>query len=121
MAQHCVILYGFVQVIMMKAKSEEDVELLRDHLQSLGLAVTSVGPTTIKKRMVTAQHSKAGRFAVDEEDYVIVLKPENGGLYQMINPTVGFREEKPDPMITLPNTDNPSDHYPVGTTLIRTP
>lgn len=96
MAQHCVVLYGFVQVIMMKAKFEEDVELLRDHLQSLGLAATSVSPTTIKKRMVTAQHLKAGRFAVDEEDYVIVLKPENDGLYQMINPTVGLREEKPD-------------------------
>jgi hypothetical protein len=102
-------------------KSEEDVELLREHLQSLGLVATSVGPTTIKKRMVTAQHSKAGRFAVDEEDYVIVLKPENGGLYQMVNPSVGFREEKPDPTITLPNIDNPSDHYPVGTTLFRTP
>ncbi len=102
-------------------KSDEDVELLRDHLQSLGLVATSVGPTTIKKRMVTAQHSKAVRFAVDEEDYVIVLKPENGGFYQMTNPTVGFREEKPDPTITLPNIDNSSDHYPVGTTLIRMP
>ncbi len=101
-------------------KSEEDVELLRNQLQSIGLVATSVGPTTVKKRMVTAQHSKAGRFAVDEEDYVIVLKPENGGLYQMANPTVGFRKEKPDPTITLPNIDNPSDHYPVGTTLIRT-
>ena len=102
-------------------KSEKDVELLRDYLQSLGLVGTSVGPTTIKKRMVTAQHSKAGRFAVDEEDYVIVLKLENGGLYQMSNPTVGFQEEKPDPTIALPNIDNPSDHYPVGTTLFRTP
>ena len=102
-------------------KSEKDVELLRAHLQSLGLVGTSVGPTTIKKRMVTAQHSKAGRFAVDEEDYVIVLKLENGGLYQMSNPTVGFQEEKPDPTIALPNIDNPSDHYPAGTTLFRTP
>ncbi len=93
---------------------------MRNQLQSIGLVATSVGPTTVKKRMVTAQHSKAGRFAVDEEDYVIVLKPENGGLYQMANPTVGFRKEKPDPTITLPNIDNPSDHYPVGTTLIRT-
>lgn len=102
-------------------KSDEDVELLRDHLHSLGLVATNVGPTTIKKRMVTVQHSKAGRFAIDEEDYVIVLKPENGGLYQMTKPTIGFKEEKPDPTITLPNIDNPSDHYPVGTTLFRTP
>lgn len=98
-------------------KSDEDVERLHDHLESLGLVATSVGPTTIKKRMVTALHSKAGRFAVDEEDYVIILKPEKGGLYQMINPTVGFQEEKPDPTVTLPNRDNPSDHYPVGVTL----
>ncbi len=102
-------------------KSDEDVELLRDHLESLGTVATSVGPTTIKKRMVTAQHSKVGRFAVDEEDYLIVLKPENGGLYQMTKPTVGFQEEKPDPTIALPNIDNPSDHYPVGTTLFRAP
>lgn len=100
-------------------KSDEDVGLLRDHLDSLGLVATSVGPTTIKKRMVTAQHPKAGRFAFDEEDYVIVLKPENSGLYQMTDPTVGFQEEKPDPTIALPNIDNPSDHYPIGTTLFR--
>lgn len=100
-------------------KSDEDVELLRDHLHSLRLVATHVGPTTIKKRMVTVQHAKAGRFAVDEEDYVIVLSPEKGGLYQMVNQTVGFKEETPDPTVTLPNIDNPSDHYPVGTTLFR--
>jgi hypothetical protein len=100
-------------------KSEEDVELLRNQLQALGLVATDVGPTTVKKRMVTAQHSKAGRFAVDEEDYVIILTPEKGGFYQMTNPTVGFQEEKPDPTITLPNIDNPSDHYPVGVSLFR--
>lgn len=100
-------------------KSEEDVKRLREHLDTLGLIGTSVGPTTIKKRMVTTQHSKAGRFAIDEEDYVIVLKPENGGVYQMTHFTVGFQEEKADPTISLPNVDNPSDHYPVGTTLSR--
>lgn len=100
-------------------KSDEDVELLRSQLQMLGLVATSVGPTTVKKRMVTVQHSKAGRFAVDEEDYVIILKPEDGGLYQMANTTIGFQEEKPDPTITLPNIDNPSDHYPIGVTLIH--
>lgn len=101
-------------------KTDKDVELLHEHLESLGLMATSVGPTTIKKRMVTIQHAKAGRFAIDEEDYVIVLKSENGGLYQMTNPTVGFKEERPDPTITLPNVNNPSDHYPVGATLIYT-
>lgn len=100
-------------------KSNEDVRLLHDLLQSLGLVSTNIGPTTIKRRMVTAQHPKAAKFAVDEEDYVIVLKPENGGLYKMTNTTAGFKEEKPDPSITLPNIENPSDHYPVGTTLIR--
>jgi hypothetical protein len=100
-------------------KTEEDVELLRHQLEELGLEATNMGPTTIKKRMVTAQHSKAGRFAVDEEDYVIVLKPANGGVFEMTHPTVGFREEKTDVTITLPNMDNPSDHYPVGATLYR--
>lgn len=98
-------------------KSDKDVKLLQDQVQSLGLLATSVGPTTIKKRMVTVQHLKAGRFAVDEEDYVIILNPENGGLYQMTNPTVGFREGKPDLAVALPNVNNPSDHYPVGATL----
>ncbi len=102
-------------------KSAQDVKLLQDLLQSLGLIATSAGPTTIKKRMVTTQHSKAGRFALDEEDYVIVLKPEKGGLYQMTGTTVGFQEEKQDPTSTLPNMDNPSDHYPVGTSLLRAP
>jgi hypothetical protein len=98
-------------------KTEEDVDMLRAHLESLGLVATNTGPTTVKQRMVTAQHSKAGRFAVDEEDYVIILQPENGGAYQMTHQTVGFKEERPDPSITLPNINNPSDHYPVGTTL----
>ncbi len=99
-------------------KSDEDVELLRNQLQSLGLIATRVGPTTIKRRMVTVQHSKAGRFAVDEEDYLIILKPETGGLYQMTNPTVGFKQTKPDLTIALPNINTPSDHYSVGTTLL---
>lgn len=99
-------------------KTEQDVALLRAQLDSLNLTATSVGPTTVKKRMVTAQHSKAGRFAVDEEDYLILLKPDHGALYQLTNPTVGFKEETPDPTIPLPNTDNPSDHYPIGATLV---
>lgn len=54
-----------------------------------------------------------------KQDEVIILKPNNGGLYQMTNPTVGFQTERPDPTIALPNIENPSDHYSVGTTLIR--
>ncbi|MBS0622385.1 MAG: hypothetical protein JSR80_05460 [Verrucomicrobia bacterium] len=100
-------------------KSDEEVALLRTHLDSLGLMATSVGPTTIKKRMVTTQHLKAGKCVIDEKDYIIILKPENGGLYHMTLPTVGFREEKADLAVALPNVDNPSDHYPVGTTLVK--
>lgn len=99
-------------------KSESDVEALRLHLDNLGLTATSVGPTTIKCRMVTAQHSKAGRFAIDEEDYIITLKPDKGGAFSLNNQTVGFSSERPNPSITLPNTRNPSDHYPVGATII---
>lgn len=95
-------------------KTEEDVRLFREHLDTLGLQATQVGPTTIKKRMVTAQHSKAGKYAIDEEDYLITLKPENGGRLQFSHVTVGFAEEKPDPNQPLPNIHNQSDHYPVG-------
>jgi len=95
-------------------KTEADVHALRTLLDDLGLVATSVGPTTIKKRMVTAQHSKVGRNAFDEEDYLITLKQENGGLYLLTNPTVGFREEKPNLNTMLPNLNNQSDHYSVG-------
>lgn len=98
-------------------KTEEDVKIFKEHLDVLGLTSTQVGPTTIKKRMVTAQHSKAGRFAIDEEDYLITLKPENGGQLQFTHVTVGFKEENADTNKPLPNIDNPSDHYPVGATM----
>lgn len=98
-------------------KNEEDVKALRELLDSLGLIGTNVGPTTVKKRMVTAQHAKAGKFAIDEEDYLITLKPENGGHFEFDRITVGFSEEKPDITATLPNKTNSSDHYPVGATL----
>lgn len=98
-------------------KSDQDVEDLKAHLESLGLTATSVGPTTIKQRMVTAQHSKSGRFAVDEEDYLITLKPEHGGAFLLTHETVGFKEEKANIEVPLPNISNPSDHYPVGATL----
>jgi hypothetical protein len=100
-------------------KTEEDVRLLREHLDILGLIGTNVGPTTIKKRMVTVQHGKAGKFAVDQEDYLIVLKPEKGGRFLLTQPTIGFSEEKPDVTIALPNVNNLSDHYPVGATLVQ--
>lgn len=98
-------------------KTEEDVKTFREHLDRLGLVGTDVGPTTVKKRMVTAQHSKAGKFAIDEEDYLITLKPENGGLLQFSHLTIGFKEEHADINKPLPNMDNPSDHYPVGATM----
>lgn len=98
-------------------KSEQDVALFREHLDQLGLSATSVGPTTIKQRMVTTQHAKAAKIAIDEEDYLITLKPEKGGQFSLTQPTVGFKEEKPDIDTPLPNVDNPSDHYPVGATL----
>ncbi len=100
-------------------KSEEDINKLRLHLDSLGLVGTKVGPTTIKRRMVTAQHAKAGIFAVDEEDYLITLKLENGGKFAFENLTVGFKKDKPDVRIPLPNIENPSDHYPVGAEMTR--
>lgn len=98
-------------------KSEQDVTLFKEHLDRLGLMATSVGPTTIKQRMVTAQHAKAAKMAIDEEDYLIILKPEQGGQFLITKPTVGFKKEKPDLNNPLPNIDNPSDHYPVGATL----
>jgi hypothetical protein len=98
-------------------KSEKDVEDLHKHLDSLGLVGTSVGPTTIKQRMVTAQNSKSGRFAVDEEDFLITLKRDHGGAYALTHPTVGFKEQKADTSKPLPNLENLSDHYPVGATL----
>jgi len=98
-------------------KTEVDVNRFREHLDNLGLVGTEAGPTTIKKRMVTAQHSKSGRFAIDEEDYLITLTPENGGQLQFSDLTVGFKKEKPDVNQSLPNMDNPSDHYAVGATM----
>lgn len=98
-------------------KTEEDVRLFQEHLEHLGLVSTQTGPTTIKRRMATAQHSKAGRFAIDEEDYLITLKPESGGHFQLKHVTVGFKEEPADLTQPLPNLQNPSDHYPVGATL----
>lgn len=98
-------------------KTETDVNAFREHLDHLGLVGTEAGPTTVKKRMVTSQHSKAGRFAIDEEDYLITLKPESGGKFQLSDLTIGFKKEKPDTTQSLPNIDNPSDHYPVGATI----
>ncbi len=98
-------------------KTHKDVQLFREHLDALGLMATDVGPTTVKRRMVTVQHAKAGRFAVDQEDYLITLKSENGGQFEFSQVTVGFKEEDVDINKPLPNIDNPSDHYPVGATM----
>lgn len=117
-------IYSSLQLIIgidANTKSEKDVADLREHLETLNLTATSVGPTTIKRRMVTAQNSKAGRLAIDEEDYLIVLKPEMGGRYRITKPTVGFHEEKPAIGVMLPNIENQSDHYPVGASLLKQP
>ena len=98
-------------------KSEKDVEEFIQHLDTLGLVATQVGPTTIKKRMVTVQHGKSGRIAIDQEDYLITLKPEKGGKFTLSNPTVGFKNVAADKSQTIPNLENPSDHYPVGAIL----
>ena len=95
-------------------KTERDVALFHEHLAKLGLQATQAGPTTIKKRMVSVQHSKVGKFTMDEEDYLITLKPKNGKGLQFSHLTLGFKEDKLDLKKALPNRDNPSDHYPVG-------
>lgn len=98
-------------------KNETDVALLHQLLDTLGLVATKVGPTTVKKRMVTAQHSKAGRMAIDEEDFLITLQPEMGGRYALTSPTLGFSSEAPDQSRALPDINNRSDHYSVGALL----
>jgi hypothetical protein len=102
-------------------KTAEDVEKLHQHFNALGLVGTSVGITTVKQRMMTMQHTKAFRMATDEEDFLIVLKPENGGCFALDKPTVGFSKLSPDPLRMLPDLQNPSDHYPVGATLRERP
>jgi hypothetical protein len=99
-------------------KSLKDVQMFKEHLDSLGLIATDVGPTTVKRRMVTAQHAKAGRFAIDQEDYLITLKSENGGQLQFSHVTVGFQADMVDTSRALPNIDNLSDHYPVGAVMV---
>lgn len=99
-------------------KRKEDVAAFHAHLRHLGLIATQVGPTTVKRRMITVQHEKAGRYAVDEEDYLITLSPTHGGHYTLSHPTVGFSEGKRDPTVSLPNQQIFSDHYPVGATLV---
>jgi len=98
-------------------KSEGDVEDFRRHLYKLGLVATQVGPTTVKKRMITVQHGKSGRSAIDQEDYLITFKAEKGGKFEFSNPTVGFKSGPVDQNQALPNLENLSDHYPVGATL----
>lgn len=98
-------------------KSEKDIEAFLDHLDRLGLVATEVGPTTVKKRMITVQHGKSGRVAMDQEDYLITLQLERGGKFLLSNPTAGFQNGPVDLSQPLPNLQNLSDHYPVGATL----
>ncbi|MBX9923037.1 MAG: hypothetical protein K2Y01_02905 [Rhabdochlamydiaceae bacterium] len=98
-------------------KTEEDVKKFQEHADRLGLITTRSGPTTIKKRMVTVQHSKSGRSTMDEEDYLLTLKPENGGCFSFSHLTVGFQEEGLDLSVFLPSKEYPFDHYSVGVSL----
>lgn len=93
-------------------KKKEDVKAFRKMLDDLGLISTQVGPTTIKRRMVTVQHGKAGLYAVDEEDYIIVKQDQ----LALSNVTVGFGKpgEKANVTVSLPNMQNQSDHYAVS-------
>lgn len=93
-------------------KKKADVEAFQKVLNELGLISTHVGPTTIKRRMVTVQHGKSGLYAVDEEDYIIVKKDQ----LTLSNATIGFGKpgERADLSVSLPNMDNQSDHYAVS-------
>jgi hypothetical protein len=98
-------------------KKAEDVTAFKEQLSELGLAGTSIGPTTFKQRYITMQHHKAGRPAIDEEDYIIVLKEDQQLLTDL---TLGFQPydpATPRQPIFLPSMDNPSDHFAVGATL----
>lgn len=90
-------------------KNDEEVKALHHHLKSLDLIGTQVGPTTVKRRMVTVQNAKAGRIAIDTEDFIITLNTNS-----LIHQTVGFSSHMPSSTTMLPNIYNPSDHYPVG-------
>ena len=93
-------------------KKKEDVLAFRKMLDELGLISTQVGPTTIKRRMITVQHNKSGLYAIDEEDYIIVKRDQ----LALSNVSVGFGKPgaKADVSVSLPNMDNQSDHYAVS-------
>lgn len=95
-------------------KSVQDVKLFKELLQELGLQTTEIGATTIKQRMVTVQHAKAGKFARDEEDYIIVKKDQS----LLKDVRVNFTKLFVDPTIPLPNLDNQSDHYAVSAVVV---
>ena len=111
--EHLQLLIG----IDANTKSEHDCLLLQEHLENLGLLSTHLGPTTLKKRMVTVQHSKAGRSAEDEEDYLIILNPSQGGKYSLHSSQIGFKPDHALYSTPLPHLHNLSDHYPVGANL----
>jgi hypothetical protein len=99
-------------------KNEAQVAQFRNHLDQLGLVATDVGPTTVKKRMVTVQHGKSNKVVVDEEDYLITLKEGN---FLLTDQMAGFKEGPVDSNRFLPDQENPSDHYPVGAVVHELP
>jgi hypothetical protein len=92
-------------------KEPEDERLFREELERLGLVATDVGPTTVKRRVVTVQHSKAGKLCHDQEDYLIV---ERDGAVSLAGAHAGFGQDQVEVDRLLPDLDNLSDHYPVG-------
>jgi hypothetical protein len=92
-------------------KGEKDERLFREELERLGLVATDVGPTTVKRRVVTVQHSKAGKLCHDQEDYLIV---ERDGAVNLSGAHAGFGQHQVETDRLLPDLDNLSDHYPVG-------
>lgn len=93
-------------------KKAADVKAFQELLTKLGLVSTQAGPTTIKRRMGTVQHNKAGLYAIDEEDYIIVKDDQ----LTLNDVSIGFGKPgvKPDLTVSLPNMNNQSDHYAVS-------
>lgn len=80
-----------------------------DVIESLNLKVqNNINiPTTIKKRILTAQHEKLNHEYQICEDYIITSKLQE---YKNQNVYVGFNSKIND---IIPNKLNLSDHYPV--------
>ncbi len=100
-------------------KKKQDVEALKALLEEKGLETGSLGPTTIKKRMATVQHHKAGKRVADEEDFLIYLKATTDHHHPLVQDLhLGFDNKPLDILPLLPNAAHRSDHLPLGATII---